>query len=298
MQVDFTGFTLFLKDNFTGDNVPAYVFIAVLSYSSYPYLEAMFRMHSSNWINANTHVLEYFGGVPAFVTPDNAKVAVTENKDWLDPEIQQAYLEWAAYYGTVILPVNVKEVFHCADRYSQAEVDYYLQAPKAFLKALQDNLSGEELVGLILAAEYKDLNREDIFGGTYLEYAIEFARSQEYCLRLLEAGADPANMHSIESETMFHTVIRKGLLTMPMFKVFVSNDSDFLDGYFTNVLWYFVRYEQPGIFQEDEKEMVKMLIGKGLKVEDSDSESGETTSQVAERWKPYLVGVLQRRDDL
>ncbi|NCB72341.1 MAG: hypothetical protein EOM45_11275 [Clostridia bacterium] len=40
--------------------------------------------------------------------PDNAKVAVTENKDWLDPQIQQAYLEWASYYGTVILPAWVR----------------------------------------------------------------------------------------------------------------------------------------------------------------------------------------------
>lgn len=108
MQVDFTGLTLFLKDSLTGDNVPAYIFIAVLSYSNYTYLEAMATMHSANWIKANTHALEYFGGVPAFVTPDNAKVAVTENKDWLDPQIQQAYLEWASYYGTVILPARVR----------------------------------------------------------------------------------------------------------------------------------------------------------------------------------------------
>ncbi|MFA6840201.1 MAG: IS21 family transposase [Sphaerochaetaceae bacterium] len=108
MQVDFTGLTLFLKDDISGDNIPAYVFIAILSYSNYTYLEAMASMNSANWIRANTHALQYFGGVPAFVTPDNAKVAVTENKDWLDPKIQQAYLEWASYYGTVVLPARVR----------------------------------------------------------------------------------------------------------------------------------------------------------------------------------------------
>jgi transposase len=53
--------------------------------------------------------LQYFGGVPALVVCDNCKQAVIANKDWIDPELNKDYAEWAEHNHTVILPAKVKE---------------------------------------------------------------------------------------------------------------------------------------------------------------------------------------------
>ena len=49
-----------------------------------------------------------FGGVPAIVVCDNCKQAVTVNKDWIEPELNKDYAEWAEHNGTVILPAKVR----------------------------------------------------------------------------------------------------------------------------------------------------------------------------------------------
>ena len=52
--------------------------------------------------------LSYFGGVTQTITPDNCKVAVTENKDWIAPAINKDFQAWAEHNGTVILPAKVR----------------------------------------------------------------------------------------------------------------------------------------------------------------------------------------------
>ena len=37
----------------------------------------------------------YFGGITQTVTPDNCKVAVTENRDWIDPALNRDFQAWA-----------------------------------------------------------------------------------------------------------------------------------------------------------------------------------------------------------
>ena len=52
--------------------------------------------------------LKYFGGVTQTVTPDNCKVAVAKNKDWIDPSLNPEFQAWAAHNGTVVLPAKVR----------------------------------------------------------------------------------------------------------------------------------------------------------------------------------------------
>ena len=42
------------------------------------------------------------------VTPDNCKVAVAKNKDWIDPSLNPEFQAWAAHNGTVVLPAKVR----------------------------------------------------------------------------------------------------------------------------------------------------------------------------------------------
>ena len=109
MEVDFAGNTFEMTDRLTGDVLTIVVFVAILPYSNRTYAEGMISTKEPQWIEVNNHALDYFGGVPAIVTPDNCKQAVIVNKDWIEPELNKDYAEWAEHYGTAILPAKVKK---------------------------------------------------------------------------------------------------------------------------------------------------------------------------------------------
>ncbi|MDY2627796.1 MAG: IS21 family transposase [Lachnospiraceae bacterium] len=109
MEVDFAGQTFDQIDSLTGEAYTIVVFVAVLPYSQYIYAEGMLSTKEPQWIEVNNHALEYFGGVPPLVVCDNCKQAVLVNKDWIDPELNKDYAEWAEHNHTVILPAKVKK---------------------------------------------------------------------------------------------------------------------------------------------------------------------------------------------
>ena len=58
---------------------PAYLFVGVLSCSSFVYAELCRDMKSENFILCHVHAYEYFGGVTRLLVPDNLKAGVTKN---------------------------------------------------------------------------------------------------------------------------------------------------------------------------------------------------------------------------
>lgn len=109
MEVDFAGQTFSMTDPLTGEILTIVVFVAVLPYSQYIYAEGMLSTKEPQWIEVNNHALDYFGGVPALVVCDNCKQAVIVNQDWIEPELNKDYADWADHYGTVILPAKVRK---------------------------------------------------------------------------------------------------------------------------------------------------------------------------------------------
>lgn len=108
MEVDFAGQTFAMTDPLTGEILTIVVFVAILPYSQYIYAEGMLSTKEPQWIEVNNHALDYFGGVPALVVCDNCKQAVIVNQDWIEPELNKDYADWADHYGTVILPAKVR----------------------------------------------------------------------------------------------------------------------------------------------------------------------------------------------
>ena len=108
MEVDFAGQTFELIDRLTGEVTKIVVYVACLPYSQYIYAEGMVSTKDPEWIEVNNNALQFFGGVPALVICDNCKQAVIANKDWIQPELNQNYSEWAEYNHTVVLPAKVK----------------------------------------------------------------------------------------------------------------------------------------------------------------------------------------------
>ena len=108
MQVDWAGQTMPYVDTNTGEIKPAYIFVAVLPASSYPFVYAYDDMKLPNWIDAHVKAYEYFGGVPKVTVPDNTKTAVI-TPDLVDPVLNKTYNEMARHYRTILVPARVKK---------------------------------------------------------------------------------------------------------------------------------------------------------------------------------------------
>jgi transposase len=107
METDWAGQTSFIRDNATGKDIPAYIFVAVLPASQYAYVEAFAAQNLENWITAHIHAFYHFGGVPRIIVPDNLKTGV-DKPGWYTPVINKTYHEMAEHYGAAIVPARVR----------------------------------------------------------------------------------------------------------------------------------------------------------------------------------------------
>ena len=71
VEVDWAGDPATITDPDTGEILKAYVFVGVMTYSQYAYVEAFLDMKQKSWITAHVHMYEFFGGVARFLVPDN-----------------------------------------------------------------------------------------------------------------------------------------------------------------------------------------------------------------------------------
>ncbi len=108
VEVDWAGDPATIIDPDTGKIIKAYIFVGVMTYSQYAYVEAFLDMKQKSWINAHVHMYEFFGGVARILVPDNCKTAVVHNGGWKDQQINETYQELAEYYGTAIIPARVR----------------------------------------------------------------------------------------------------------------------------------------------------------------------------------------------
>lgn len=108
IEVDWAGDPAHITDPDTGEIIDVYIFVGVLTYSQYPYVEAFRDEKQASWIMAHVHMYEYFGGVARILVPDNCKTAVVHNRKWNDQQINAVYHEMAEHYNTAIIPARVR----------------------------------------------------------------------------------------------------------------------------------------------------------------------------------------------
>jgi transposase len=108
MFEDYSGKQPHVVDRETGELIEVELFVAVLGASSYTYAEATWTQQLPDFIASNVRALQYFGGVPAAITPDQLKSAVTTACAY-DPAIQRTFDELASHFGTTILPARPKK---------------------------------------------------------------------------------------------------------------------------------------------------------------------------------------------
>lgn len=103
--VDYAGSTMPVVDRATGEITPAQIFVALLGASNYTYAEATLDQSLPNWISSHIRALEYIGGVPEIVVPDNLKSGVTKACRY-EPDLNPTYREMAAHYGAAVIPAR------------------------------------------------------------------------------------------------------------------------------------------------------------------------------------------------
>jgi transposase len=106
--VDYAGQCVAIIDQLTGEIRDAQIFVAVLGCSNYTYVEASWTQTLPDWLGAQVRALQFFGGAPAAMVPDNLKSAVVRAHRY-DPDINRAYAEFAEHYGIAILPARVRK---------------------------------------------------------------------------------------------------------------------------------------------------------------------------------------------
>jgi transposase len=103
--VDYAGQRPTIVDPRTGEVTAVELFVAVLGASNLTFAEATATQQSADWIASHTHAVEAWGGVPAVWVPDQLKTGVTVPCRY-EPGVQRTYADWAAHYGTVIVPAR------------------------------------------------------------------------------------------------------------------------------------------------------------------------------------------------
>lgn len=106
--VDYSGMTVPIYDQVTGEVTQAQIFVAVLGASGYTFVDASPSQKQEHFIKSHIRAFEFFDGVPKIVVPDNLKSAVIKNnKDGLI--LNESYKAMADHYGCVIEPARPKK---------------------------------------------------------------------------------------------------------------------------------------------------------------------------------------------
>jgi transposase len=103
--VDYAGQKPRFIDPATGELIEAELFVAALGASSYTYVEATHTQQVPDWIASHARAFAFFGGVPGAIVCDQLKSGVVVPCRY-EPGLQRTYEEFAAHYGTAILPAR------------------------------------------------------------------------------------------------------------------------------------------------------------------------------------------------
>jgi len=105
MFIDFTGEKYSYVNTDTGEILEAEIFIAILGVSQLTYIEAVESQKVDDLIYCCIHALEYFGGAPLAIVPDNLKSAVTKAHRY-EPKLNENFESFARHYGMAVVPAR------------------------------------------------------------------------------------------------------------------------------------------------------------------------------------------------
>lgn len=105
MLVDFAGHTMSFFDE-EGIEVKCQVFIAILPFSGYTYVEAVQSQKQGDFIRCLENALIFFGGVPGCIISDNLKSCI-KSPDRYEPELTELLNQFSLHYNTTVSATRV-----------------------------------------------------------------------------------------------------------------------------------------------------------------------------------------------
>ena len=109
IEVDWAGDPAKIIDPDTGEITEAWIFVGVMTYSQYAFVEAFINEQQKSWITAHVHMYEFFGGVTPILVSDNAPTATNRKQsDKYESVLIKSYEELAQHYNTAIIPARVR----------------------------------------------------------------------------------------------------------------------------------------------------------------------------------------------
>jgi transposase len=102
--VDYSGKRPHYIDKDTGKQIAVELFVGCLGYSNLTFATATHSQTIPDWTLAHVAMLNFFGGSPQIMVPDNLRSAVTRSGK--EPVINRTYLDLANHYSFVVLPAR------------------------------------------------------------------------------------------------------------------------------------------------------------------------------------------------
>ncbi|MDY2732387.1 MAG: IS21 family transposase [Erysipelotrichaceae bacterium] len=109
IEVDWSGPTMSFTVPETGEVIKVYLFVAVLSYSMYAYVEPTLDMKMDTWIRCNVNMFNFIGGVTRRIICDNLKTGVTSHPKEGDIILTDNYEALGQHYITAIMPAGIRK---------------------------------------------------------------------------------------------------------------------------------------------------------------------------------------------
>ena len=166
--VDFAGQTQPVVDPHTGEVFQAPVFCACLGASNYTYADVLPAADLPSFLGAHVRMLEFFGGSPRVVVPDNLKDAV-RLASFYEPDINPSYADFARHYDLVVLPARVRKPRDKAKVESAVQqVERQVMAPlrnHTFFSLAEANAAFAEQLALLNARPFQKMSgsRKSLF---------------------------------------------------------------------------------------------------------------------------------------
>lgn len=105
---DFAGPMVPILDPEGGIAFEASIFVAVLGASNYTYACATRGQTTADWIGGMVGAMEFIGGVPELLVPDNPR-ALVARPDRYEPELSRTAEDFVHHYGTAMLPARPRK---------------------------------------------------------------------------------------------------------------------------------------------------------------------------------------------
>jgi transposase len=108
LYIDYAGNKLSVVDPSTGEVKQVEVFISVLGCSGKTYVRASWSQKKEDFLSCIVHALNYYGGVPKVLVPDNLKSGI-DKADKYEAEVNHDLLDLGNHYGMAILPARSRK---------------------------------------------------------------------------------------------------------------------------------------------------------------------------------------------